>query len=288
MAFQMERGARELQPDLRHHTADVILAQRMALFDATTQYNNSRLDLRNCRDQLEALTTTTQDFVTGTRDTMKLRLGKRYSVRWVETGFDGTLEGPRTPQELIPLVQTLGVFLANNPSFEVSQLNITAARAAELHTALENAYAGVSRQKVICTQLLEARDEKARTLRKKIRGMINELEFLMEDNDPRWTAFGLNVPAAVQRPETPENVEVKIVENKDAYIQWEAPARAERYHIFQKIVGVDAEPVNVGTSYDPNFVSEDLPATSTVEITIVALNDGGASAPSAVVRVKLE
>ncbi|MDB6026048.1 MAG: hypothetical protein JWM68_2271, partial [Verrucomicrobiales bacterium] len=195
-------------------------------------------------------------------------------------------ESPRTPVELLPIVERMQGFLGLHPEYEVSQLNLTAARAGELFRELGDAMTTVISEKTKCAQLLIARDEKAKALRKRLRGLINELDYFMEPNDPRWRLFGLNMPDSVQRPDQPENVTVTLINNTDAHVTWEAPARAERYHIFQRIVGIDSEPVNVGASYDPDFVLAALPPQAEIEIAIRALNEGGESGLSEMVTVK--
>ncbi|MDB6023888.1 MAG: hypothetical protein JWM68_111, partial [Verrucomicrobiales bacterium] len=112
-------GAGKVDVPIKHHTQEVILLDRQALLEASRLYQNSRGEVGRYRNQLELLTETAQMFVTGTRDMLKLRLGRRYSIAWAGTGFEGTLESPRTPVELLPIVERMQGFLGLHPEYEV-------------------------------------------------------------------------------------------------------------------------------------------------------------------------
>jgi hypothetical protein len=45
-----------------------------------------------------------------------------------------------------------------------------------------------------------------RLLRDRARGLIDELDQLIADDDPRWHAFGLNRPSDPETPEVPESL----------------------------------------------------------------------------------
>ncbi|MDB6026989.1 MAG: hypothetical protein JWM68_3212, partial [Verrucomicrobiales bacterium] len=47
--------------------------------------------------------------------------------------------------------------------------------------------------------------------------------------------------------------------------------------VWKRVIGLDAEPVAVGSPADLDFTLENLPAASTVEISISAVNNGGES-----------
>ena len=117
-----------------------------------------------------------------------------------------------------------------------------------------------------------------------MRGLISELETVLDPNDSRWLAFGLNIPGAPATPDVPSHVTATLT-GSTAAMKWNAGARADYYRIWQKVHGVDDDYVSVGSAADLDFDVSSLPANSTVELAVSAVNDGGESQLSAAVTV---
>ena len=86
-------------------------------------------------------------------------------------------------------------------------------------------------------------------------------------------------------PEAPVNVHSTFVNNVSAVIAWDDAPRADYYRVWKRVIGLDDEPVNVGSPADANFTLENLPANSPAEIFVSAVNDGGESERSAVLTI---
>ena len=136
-------------------------------------------------------------------------------------------------------------------------------------------------------QALLARNEKAQQLRKRLRDLKAELKMLIDPLDVRWKTFGFNPPGAEATPDAPEAIEVVIVNETTAMIAIPPTPRADYYRVYQRIIGVDEEPVPIGSPMDPNFTVEELPRNAGVEFSVSAVNNGGESARSASVVVKI-
>ncbi|MDB6027512.1 MAG: hypothetical protein JWM68_3735, partial [Verrucomicrobiales bacterium] len=172
-----------------------------------------------------------------------------------------------------------------HPDAEVPSLNITAAFFTTLFDDLNAARSNVKTQELQVAKTLAIRDEKARQLRKRIRSVIDELHMLMEPMDLRWHAFGFNRPGAEQTPDAPENVTAILVNETSAMIEIPPTPRANYFRVYQRVIGVDTEPVPVGSPSDADFTLEDLPRQASIEISVSAVNDGGESRLSAPVIV---
>jgi hypothetical protein len=61
--------------------------------------------------------------------------------------------------------------------------------------------------------------------------------------------------------------------------------RAEHYRVWKRVIGVEAEFVNVDSPTDANFTLENLPAHASVEIAVSAVNNGGESDLSASITI---
>ncbi len=220
-----------------------------------------------------------------TRDSLKRSLGRQYSSEWVGTGFERSLQIPRSVADLLLLALHLKNFLTKHPEKGIADV-ATAALAGVAHAELLAAHGAVTVQIGEVRTLLAARKRREKTLRLRMRGVAEELNRVIGPLDGRWESFGLNQPGIKQAPEAPKNVTVDPCNDVESEVNWERAPRAEYYRVWLKVRGVDLEPVAVGTPRDLNFMLEQLPADSEGEVSVSAVNSGGESARSAVVIVK--
>jgi hypothetical protein len=138
-----------------------------------------------------------------------------------------------------------------------------------------------------CVCAYDARGAAMATLRKKVRACIAEVGQLIGPLDPRWIALGLNRPGDPDRPDAPENLRVEAAGPGQLRAQCDAAPRAEHYRWYKKVQGVDADFVSLPTTQDPQKIIENLPTGATVEIHVLAGNQGGDSPASENVTAKL-
>ena len=117
-----------------------------------------------------------------------------------------------------------------------------------------------------------------------MRGLINELSDLISETDPRWKAFGLNIPADPAVPAKVENLVLYSKAPDKVAAEWDASARAERYHVEVQL-GDEAEFHRVATVFDTHADLTDLPPGAGVKVRLVAVNAGGEGSASDVVEV---
>jgi hypothetical protein len=163
--------------------------------------------------------------------------------------------------------------------------NLTAARFDDAHEDLFEAIGAVNQQKTVCRDLQTVRNDKAKALRKRLRGLIEELNQNLSPIDARWNAFGFNLPGVIETPEQPTGLMAALIGPGVVALKWNAAARAGYYHVYKKVVGVDAEYVLVGSPADIDFTLEGLPTGAQVEIVVAAINDAGDGPKSAKVTV---
>ena len=133
--------------------------------------------------------------------------------------------------------------------------------------------------------LTQLRDNAAEKLLKRMRGLLDEMAQSLDPLDGRWIAFGFNMPGAQERPEIVENLKFVLTTPTSANLTWDVPARADYYHVFQKIHGVDEELVLIASPSDPNLPLEHLPTDKPVDLVVAAVNDGGEGPVSATVTI---
>ena len=286
-AWTAGKVARDKKDEIKllHCTGDFVVGLADATFAASQSYIAARTLLSQHRAALVALRDEAREFTMLSCDILKPVFGRSYSGGWDETGFKGSLASPMKPELLMILADNLARFFAAHPELEFSTREVTAASAAALSERLKNAIFAVNSQDTRTQQLKAERDRKLAALRKCMRSMVDELNILLEPLDPRWKTFGFNMPGAKQTPDAPEKIEVKIIDNQRAEISWPAPARAEYYRVWMKVKDIDAEPMVIGSPTDTDFMLEELPPKSTVEIFLSAVNSGGESELSAPVTI---
>ncbi|MDB6029486.1 MAG: hypothetical protein JWM68_5709 [Verrucomicrobiales bacterium] len=257
----------------------VLLALRAAAVTARDNYENGKLVLKGQRDAMNVARQQARELMFVIREILKPILGAEYSELWNALGLFGSLEIPQNIDELILLLESVVAYLTANPSVGAAR-NLTAADAQAALDALKDARKAVIDQEDAMTNLLTIRDQKFAAVRKGLRGILHELEDILDPLDPRWKAFGFNMPGADEMPEVVTNVTAILIGPNAAAMKWGASARAGYYRVWRRVIGLDAEPVAVGSPADLDFTLENLPAASTIEIYISAVNNGGESALS--------
>ena len=263
-----------------------IETDRDALLAAHNECQLGRTELRKRRAMLHSVTRTGKEFVTLARKTLERVLGNRYTQAWDAAGFRGSLQVPRSPGPIKELIRSLTAFYAQNPTLEIAQLDLTAARAAALTEALNEAVVAVALQEGEVGGLVRTRRARERALAFRMSGLVEELGRAMGPLDARWLAFGLNRPGAKETPEVPTDVEAVIVNDNAMAVAWKRSARAEHYRVWMRIKGVNEEMMVVGSPVDPDFMREGLPPGAEIEVAVSAVNSGGESRRSEPVVVR--
>jgi hypothetical protein len=110
-----------------------------------------------------------------------------------------------------------------------------------------------------------------------MRGLNRELGQLLAGDDPRWNGFGLNMPDAVGLPEVPENLVVTGGGPGHLLARWDPSPLGERYRIFRKIMGVDADFVLVKTTTETETDLNTFTSGQAVRVRVAAVNADGAA-----------
>jgi len=226
----------------------------------------------------------TQKLIRVTRDFFKMIWGNDYSQLFTALGFQRDLVVPDSLEDLIGMLIAIKTHLTNNPTQEVGTI-VTAANAQVLLDALIAAQAAIGAQDVVIGTTMEVRDEKFEALRKRISAVYQELRMQLGPLDQRWGNFGFNMPGADETPDKVEGLKVTLIGPTAAATKWEASARAQYYRVWMKVHGAEGDYVAVGAPADLDFTIENLPANSTIDIIVTAVNNGGESPVSDVITI---
>ncbi len=224
-------------------------------------------------------------FIRGTRDVFKMIWGTEFSELFTALGFkNGSLALPDSLEDTTGMLQAIKTHLTANPTQEVGTV-ITAARAQELLDALFAAQAAIVSQEAEIESMITIRDEKFEALKKRISSVYQELRMQLGPLDARWMKFGFNMPGADETPEQVTGVKVTLIGPTAAAVKWEAAQRASYYRVWMKVHGAEGDYTAVGSPADLDFTIENLPANSSVDIYVTAVNNGGESPVSDVITI---
>ena len=262
----------------------VLVALRAAAVTARDNYENSKPVMKGLRDALNVARLQARAFMFVVREILKPSLGSEYSELWNVIGLFGSLEMPQRVDDLVLVLEATVAYVTANPAATAAR-NITPEDVQAVLTALTDARRAVNDQEDAMASLLNIREDKFEKLRKGLRGLIDELTDELDPLDPRWLAFGFNMPGADETPDTPANLVATLIGPTAVALKWDASARAAYYRVFKKVQGLDEDFVAVGSPADLDFTLEGVPANATVQIQICAVNTGGESQRSEAVTV---
>ncbi len=270
---------------LAYNNAAALTTTRKAAELAQKNYGACLTVYRNVRRELNGKTRETRVLVTLARDILKPRLGNSFRLDWVETGFLTSLEVPQDAASLETLIGVLTNYFTKHPAYESDSSGVTAAVLEVLHEDLGNVRQEMKSQTTDLRTLSRVRREAFAALRKQLCALAKELTQKLSPMDERWCDYGLNIPGVKQKPEAPEEVSVTVLDSCAAAVEWDPAPRAEYYRVWLQVVGVDAEPVAVGSPADPNFMVENVPQEGEADLFVTAVNKGGESRLSVGVRL---
>ncbi|MDB6029452.1 MAG: hypothetical protein JWM68_5675 [Verrucomicrobiales bacterium] len=261
-----------------------LLALRAAALTARDNYENAKPPLKVLRDAIEVARLEARVFMFLTREILRPTFGFGYSELWNAIGLFVSLEIPQRVDDLILVLEAVVAYLTANPAAGAAH-NLTAASAQAVLDTLSDARKAVSDQEDAMANLLVVREDKFTALRKGLRGLLNELSDILGPLDPRWKAFGFNMPGAEETPDAVTGVIAVLIGPTAAAVKWPAVARGGYYHVYQRVQGVDAEHVLIGSPADLDFTIENLPANKSIDIVVAAVNNGGEGPHSEAVTI---
>jgi hypothetical protein len=219
---------------------------------------------------------------------LKPRLGKEWSADWKAVGFTtGNLSIPDNP---LTILQQSAAYFVQHPTHEVLDLipgivppiAVTAASCNAAAQAITNATSQSNQSNTDVAAARQNLDAGLSALRKRLSGLLNELGDLLDDNDPRWYAFGFERPSDPETGNVPENVVVApgAAGSGRIFVDWDDARRAEKY---RATVTNTANPrVVLATKIveESEATFDGLPAGASVLVNVTTLNDAGESQSS--------
>ncbi len=250
--------------------------------DAESDYAAAKGDKDTLSTALRVADSNARALLKAARAVLAQSLGEGWSAAWDPTGFPNQSTAvPATQEERLNLCASLKAYFTANPAKENAPLAVTATNAEAKFTALSNARQAVNNGNAAAGQNRDVRNGAVAALKTRMRGLMAELEQLLDENDPRWDAFGLNAPGAAATPDTPEALVVTPGTPGHLLADWADARRASRYRVWVKVEGVDTDFHAAVTVTDSDATLNTFPSGRTVRVRVTAANDAGESTPSA-------
>lgn len=288
LCLRMAKGCKmhEVPLTIKQNTESVMLAANAGLSAAETAVGLRKQESSAAYEALESAHKAGLSMLTDCKLRLAKLYGQRWSPDWEPTGFpDQSTKIPEDYATRLTLLDALKNYFTAKPAAESVDMGATAALCLTQHTAIIDAQSVVDQAESKLTAALSTRDAAVDVLRKRVRGLIDELTILLPSNDPRWEDFGLNIPANPRAPEPVKSITAAALGNGKIELITEYATRATRFRVEQFIVGVDTEWQLKVNAKDLEMVLKGYTLGQVVKLRVVAANDGGNAAPSPEVQV---
>ncbi len=214
-------------------------------------------------------------------------LGTSYNDEWGQAGFPNLSTAvPDTRDARFTLLGALKAYFTANPSAESVDMEATAAICTTAHAAVSTARNSVNTGEQAVTDAKAAEAAAMKTLRKRVRGLIDELGQLLADDDSRYEAFGLNIPAQPSAPEGIASLTAVAQGGGKFHGSWPYATRMTGTRIMGKHIGVDDEPHSLGTAEGLEKTFTGL-APGQWELSAISYNEGGDGPASPTITINI-
>jgi hypothetical protein len=242
---------------------------------------NKKLALANAVTARQAADVAGEAVLTNCKLWLAKKLGQRWNAAWEPTGFPNQSTAiPDSEDGRFTLLNDLKKYFHDDATRASVDMEATEAICEAAWTALSDARFAEGAADTALTAAFDARTTATDALRKRVRGLISELEQLIPPDDARWETFGLNIPANPSAPEPVPTLVLTALGGGRFTAAWGYAVRAERYRIETLITGVDTEWQKKANAKDLEMILKGFTAGQVVKVRVVAINDGGEAAPS--------
>jgi hypothetical protein len=213
---------------------------------------------------------------------LKPVLGTQWNSAWNAAGFvSGSLAVPAHPQSLLLL---LSAYYTANPSREVKNVNgidCTAVACKASSDAIVAAQTASNQSNTDAGTAQSNLQDGIDAGRTRASGLQSELGQLLDDNDPRWLAFGFDLPGHRSGPDVPQNLTVTAgtAGSQTLYAHCDDARRADGYR-FTVLNAADNTELAELLTLDAEATFTGLPSGVKVDVSVTARNTTGESQES--------
>ena len=165
-------------------------------------------------------------------------LGSQYNSGWQEAGWPNQSTAiPDSQDQRFTLTGSLDLYFTAHPTAASVDMEATAAICHTAHESVSTARLAVNSAESAQTEAKKTDIATIKTLRKRVRGLIDELGTLVADDDGRYEAFGLTIPANPNAPEGIASLTLTAMGGGKVFAEWSYATRMTGTRLMLKRVG---------------------------------------------------
>lgn len=263
-------------------TAAQLQTDLTAFNAAETAFGNARKAVKNAYDVFTPAANDLLDWLNAVRPTLISHFGYSWSADWSAAGFVGpTTAIPDKIEDRLGLAASLITFLTANPTFEVPATGVTAAHGTEIRDAAVAAQLTVTNTDVALKTAGDTRAPARAKLVEDMRTLIKNLGAMLDKDDPRWLAFGLEMPATNTTPAKPSGLAAQFdVVSGGLILTCDPEPLARRFRFRMREAGSGLPYQLAASSTHPTALTDPVQPGVTLEIIVQAVNGRAQSVPS--------
>ncbi len=237
-------------------------------------YNEARSARQAASDIYQAAVASTYTWLLAARLALVPKFGSRWSTAWAQAGFiNNSTAVPAKAADQLALIAALRTFFTKNPSYQSPGTEVTAAKAGTLIAAATTAQNNLRDKAMELKDAGDAWTLAYDPLRDSAVQLIKNLEGKLDDLDPRWLGFGLQMPGTITTPGKPTGLVVHMDENGSVIPQCDAEALATRYRWRGFIVGVETTYRLLASTTEPMASIPGVMPGQTLQLIVQAVNE---------------
>lgn len=254
-----------------------------------TAFNRAEIDFGKARQTLKDAQTTLipaaqalLDFLNVARPALIGHYGYFWTADWAAAGFvNNSTAIPGSIEERLGLAAGLVSFFTANPSFEIASTGATAANGETIYQAAEAAQEGVADAQAALDDAETVRKPATVTLLADMRGVIKNLEAALSKSDPRWLAFGLQIPAMNTTPRKPTGMAAQLdPATGGVFLSCDTQPFGYRFRWRGRVAGSGLPFELMARSTQPLGLTKPVAPGTALEFVVQAVNGSAQSVPS--------
>lgn len=244
-----------------------------AFINANNAYNTGRSTQQSASDAFHAADDAIAAWIGVVRGVLVVKFGRLWNTAWAQAGFvNNSTAVPAKIDDRLALCARLVAFFTTSPSYEVADLNVTAAFGNTLETTAQTTNQAWTAAAQALTTIGQTWTATYNALTDDLWSLIKVLQATLAGDDPRWLAFGLQLPDSISTPGQPVNLSAHLDDTGAIVVQCDPVPLATRYRWRMLLVGLQTDYQLAASVTEPMASIAGVAPGQTVQIIVQAVN----------------
>ena len=257
-------------------------ADLIAFNESEAAFGRARQTLKDAHTTLIPAAQALLDFLNVARPALIGHYGYFWTADWAAAGFvNNSTAIPASIEERLGVANALVTFFTANPSFEIAATGATAANGEAIYQAAEAAQEAVANAQAALDDAETVRQPATVTLLGDMRGVIKNLQAALSKSDPRWLAFGLQIPAMNTTPRKPTGLAAQLdPATGGVFLSCDTQPFGYRFRWRGRVAGSGVPFELMARSTVPLGLTKPIAPGTALEFMVQAVNGSSQSVPS--------